>query len=506
MKKINSSIKARIIVFYIAILFVILPALGLGLYISIDNIIYDSVDSGLLSSAKALATLVRNENNKTELIFSDEIMHDYNSGRSKNFFEIRRFNGSVIEKSKSLKNRELPFFSDRKSIKYHTIDLNNRTVRLVNFRFIPFENAKDLIDTGDSGVNRHEAKSSVLKKHGEGVIIQCGLDTDDLEDIIDNFQSSLLISILSILLISAAGGFLIAKNALVPIKQISDTIKGISESNLCERIDHKNVPEELKELAVSFNQTFERLEKSFKRQKQLAGDASHELRTPLSVILSQSEITLRRERSSKEYKTALASIGTAAGMMSEIVEKLLALTRLSDEGTILKMEPVNLNEVISQAVKTITPFADLKDIRINLPASPSYRPVISGNFSSVAELIINILENAVKYNVPKGEIDIAIDKKDKFFIIKIKDTGIGIAPKDIDKIFDRFYRADTSRSKKVKGLGLGLSICREIVRLHKGNIDITSTPDIGTTVSICFAAYPHAGCEENEKHNYGKLD
>ena len=504
MKTIRSSIKARIIIFYLAILFLILPFLGLGLYISLDNIIYNSVDTGLLSGAGALATLISNENNKIELMFSDEIMSEYNSVKSKNFFEIRRFDGSVIEKSRSLKNRELPFFSTKKKISYHTFDINDRTVRLVNFRFMAGENKNDLKDRKDGSKKENGKETPVIRQgKGTGVIIQCALDTDDLDDIMDTFQSSAFISILSILLISAAGGFLIAKKALSPIKEISETIKNISESNLSERIDHENVPKELQELAVSFNRTIKRLEESFKRQKQLTGDASHELRTPLSVILSQSEITLRKDRSGNEYKTSLMSIKDAAEMMSAIVEKLLALARLGNEEIKLQMKPVKLNNIISQAIKTVTPFAEFKDVNINLQVPAYITPVIFGNRPSLLELFINILENAVKYNVPEGKIDIEIDKitideKGGFFITKIKDTGIGINSHDIDKVFDRFYRADTSRSKKVEGIGLGLSICKEIVRLHEGTIEIKSTQGIGTIVSIRFAAYLHKSSDENE--------
>ncbi|GEM_PF-511904 len=491
-KGMSSSIKAQIIIFYLAILFVILSSLGLILYISLNNIIYNSVDSGLLSRAKALSALISNENNKTKLIFSDEIMREYDSVKAKNFFEIRRFDGSIIEKSKSLKNHELPFLSTRKQISYHTVDLKKRTVRLVNLRFMDH---RDKVNKGAG-----HGKVPVVQKGGAGFIIQCALDTDNLEDIMDNYQAILIIFIFSIMLISAAGGFFIAKKALSPIKEISDTIKGISESNLSERINYKDAPKELQELAVSFNHTFERLEKSFKRQKQLVGDTSHELRTPLSVILSQSEIMLRKKRNNEEYKTALMAIRDAAEIMSEIVGKLLALARLSNKETRLKMEPVNLNEVISQAVKNVGTVAMLKDITINLQVLAHGKPVISGHRSSLSELFINILENAVKYNVSKGKINIAVDKidrKDKFFIIKIQDTGIGIGSKDIDKVFDRFYRADTSRSKKVGGIGLGLNICKEIVRLHGGRIEIKSTPGVGTIVSIRFEAHLHAGSDEN---------
>lgn len=469
-----SSIKARVIIFYMAILFMILPALGVFLYLSLDKIIYNSIDSGLLSRAKALATLTSSENGKARFIFSDEIMKEYDSIRSNNFFEIRHFDGAIIAKSRSLKKLELPLFPNQNQISYHTIYMNDMSVRVVNFYFV------------DSGEDAHEKKGPEVQQGDAGFIIQCGVDTDKQEDILNNYGFILIISIFSIIMISAVGAFLIAKKALSPIKEISDIIKGFSESNLSERVNSRNVPKELQELAVSFNNTFEKLEKSFNRQKQLVGDVSHELRTSLSVILSQSEIILRKKRSDDEYKKALISIKDAAEMMSEIVAKLLALARLSNEEIKLKMEPVNVNDLINKAVKTVNPVAALKGVSINLPVRVYDLPVISGDRAALLELAVNILENAIKYNVPKGKINITIDKKGQFFIIRIQDTGIGISCKDIDKVFDRFYRADTSRSKEVGGIGLGLSICREIVRLHGGRIEIKSTVGVGTTVSICM--------------------
>jgi heavy metal sensor kinase len=465
-----SSIKTRVILFYVAVLFMILPVLGVFLYLSLSKIIYSSIDSSLLSEAKALATLVSNEDGETQFSFSDEIMWEYNSIKAKNFFQIRHFDGTTLEKSRSLRNLELPLPSGQNRISYQTIDLNGAPARLVNFRFINY------------GDDEHEKKVPVVRRYGSGFIIQCAVNIDEQEALLQNYRLILSLSIFSIMMISAAGGFFIAKKALSPIKEISDTIKGISESNLSERIPPRNVPKELRRLAASFNQTFERLEKSFKRQKQFVADASHELRTPLSVILSQSEVMLRKERSVEEYKNALTAIKEASGMMSEIVEKLLTLARLRTDEIELKVEPINLNEVIRQAIKVVTPFAAQKGTRINWPVYE--RPVIPGDRSALLELVVNVLDNAIKYNIPDGKIDIAIKKEHSFIIIKIADTGIGISSKDVDKVFDRFYRADTSRSKNAGGIGLGLSICEEIVRLHGGRIAIESAIGTGTTVSI----------------------
>jgi heavy metal sensor kinase len=472
-----SSIKTRVILFYVAVLFMILPVLGVFLDLSLGKIIYSSIDSSLLSRAKALATLVSNENGETQFAFSDEIMWEYNSFKAKNFFQIRYLDGTTVEKSRSLRNLELSFPTGENQINYKTIQLNGVPTRLVSFRFMNY------------GDDDHEEKVPAVRRKAYGLIIQCAVDIQEQVTLLKNYRLILSFFIFSIMIISASGGFFIARKALSPIKKISDTIKGISESNLSARITIRNVPKELRELAASFNHTFARLEKSFKRQKQFVADASHELRTPLSVILSHSEIMLRKERSAKEYKNAFTAIEEATGLMSEIVGKLLTLVRLGTDKIELKMEPINLDEVIRQAVKVVIPLATQKGISIRLPMNE--QSVILGDRAALLELFVNVLDNAIKYNVPQGKIDIAIKKERSLIVIKIKDTGIGIPEKDLDRVFDRFYRVDKSRSKEIGGVGLGLSICDEIVKLHGGRIEIESKVGIGTTVYSYLKRHGH---------------
>jgi heavy metal sensor kinase len=459
-----SSIKAKIIIFYLAVLFVILSVLGIFLYFSLSKIVYEAVDSSLLSRAKALATLVSSDSNETEFNFSDEVMWEYNSPKSKSFFQIRRSDGTTLEKSASLRDAELSFRAGENRMNSETILLNGAPARLINL-YVLNESEKE-----DAAKGRH------------GIIIQCAENIQDQINLLKNYRIVLSLSILSIMIISASGGFFIAKKALTPIKEISETIDRISESNLSERITVEKIPRELRVLASSFNRTFDSLERAFKRQKQFAADASHELRTPLSVILSHGEIMLRKERTSEEYKNALAVVTEAAKMMWEIVQKLLTIARLSTDKVNLKIENINLSEIIREAVDLLRPLAEQKGISINILATEPL--VIRGDHAALLELFANLIDNAIKYNVPQGKIDISIKKETGFIVTEIIDTGIGIPEEDLDKVLDRFYQVDKSRSKESGGTGLGLSICSEIAKLHGGRIEIKSRLGSGTVVSI----------------------
>ncbi len=461
-----SSIKAKIIIFYMAVLFLTLSVLGALLYFSLSKIVYDSVDANLLSKATALATLVSlDAGDKTEFRFSDEIMWEYNSPNAGSFFQIRRLDGTTLKKSASMGKRDLPFTAPDRKTSFEFVRLRRRPARLINF-YVPNEKVdQDLSDNKE-----------------EGLVIQCAEDIRYQVNLMKRYSITLFLSILSILVVSASGGFLIAHRALTPIKNISETIDKISESNLSERMSVEDIPQELRILASSFNRTFDRLEMAFIRQKQFAADASHELRTPLSVILSQSEIILRKDRTADEYRNSLAAIKEAAIMMSEIVRKLLALAKLSSENFELRFERINLCEVINESVKLLSPLAEHKGVSINI--SPAIPLVVCGDRSLLSELFNNLIGNAIKYNVPNGKIYINIIKEPELIVAEIRDTGIGIPENDLAKVFDRFYRVDKSRSRESGGSGLGLSICNEIVKLHNGRIEIQSKMDEGSTVSV----------------------
>ncbi|HXW69679.1 MAG TPA: ATP-binding protein [Dissulfurispiraceae bacterium] len=461
-----SSIKAKIIIFYMAVLLLTLSVLGALLYFSLSKIVYDSIDSNLLSKATALATLIgMDAGDKTPFKFSDEIIWEYNSPNARSFFQIRRLDGKTIEKSASLGNRDLPFSTLDRQTSFEFITLGRRPARLINFH----------IPGGNGELNVSENKKDSL-------VIQCAEDIRFQVNLIKRYRIALFLSILSIVIVSASGGLLIAHRALTPIKNISETIDKISESNLSERMSVEEIPQELRILASSFNRTFDRLEMAFIRQKQFAADASHELRTPLSVILSQSEIILRKDRTAGEYRNSLATIKEAAIIMSEIVRKLLAIAQLSADNVGLRFESVSLSEIISESVKLLSPLAEHRGVSIYI--SPLKPLAVLGDRSLLSELVNNLIGNAIKYNVPHGKIYIDLTKEPELIVIKIRDTGIGIPEGDLAKVFDRFYRVDKSRSRESGGSGLGLSICNEIVKLHNGRIEIKSKVDEGSTVSV----------------------
>ncbi len=461
-----SSIKAKIILFYVAVLFLVLSVLGIFLYFSLNQIVYKSLDAGLLAKAEAIGSLIDIDRNDIDFNLSDEVMWEYRSPRSGNYFQVRRADGTTMAKSVSLGMTELPPTGNDSRTQFTTIRLNGRTARLITFRNI---------SRGESG--------SAENGRMHGLVIQCAEDIASQLDLLEDFRSVLLGAVLFVMLLSASGGFIIARKALAPVLDISETIDRISEHDLSTRVSLENIPPELRILAHSFNRTFSRMEEAFNKQKRFAADASHELRTPLSVILSQSEITLRKERTAEEYKKSLNAVVQAALAMSSTVRKLLTLTRLTADTVELKLETLDVKELINDAARLLRPLAEQKGVGIDT-RQMSAALLVQGDREKLLELFTNLVDNSIKYNIPGGQVHISARKEAEFIVCEIKDTGIGIPESALDKVFDRFYRVDHSRSKEIDGSGLGLSICREIARLHGGKIEIRSTEGAGTALSV----------------------
>lgn len=475
----TNSIKAKIVLFYMAVLFSVLSAFGVLLYFSLVKIIYNAIDSDLISRSKALATLVQDNDDESEFNFSDDVMWEYHSQKSKSFFQIRLSDGTILEKSESIGTLELPYTPQKAPVTFQTFLFKGEKTRMINFRISREKDGPE--------------KKRVL-------IIQCAEDINDSLQLLKSYRIILSVAGLIIMLISSSGGFLIARKGLQPVKDISRTISRISESNLSERIVMTHIPTELKSLAIAFNHAFDSLEKSFNRQKQFVSDVSHELRTPLAVILSQSEITLRKQRSAAEYQEVLAGIFEASQLMSHMVQKLLTLARLGADKVELRFEPVDLNEVISDALKILKPLALQRAIAIELPDIRPGACMVSGDRAALLEVFMNLIDNAIKYNITSGKIAIAFRREQGAVTTDITDTGVGIPENDLDRVCDRFYRVDKSRSKKIDGIGLGLSICDDIVKLHGGSISIRSQLGKGSTISVRLAAAQHvANSDLNEK-------
>jgi heavy metal sensor kinase len=287
-----------------------------------------------------------------------------------------------------------------------------------------------------------------------------------------------------ILLVGLAGGGWFVGRALRPISEISSTAAKISAGDLSQRINTAEADGELGQLAAVLNSTFARLETAFAQQKQFAADAAHELRTPVSVILTQTQTALQRERDAAGYKQTVEACRRAAQRMRKLIESLLELARFDAGQEVLKRLRFDFSRTILDAVELVKPLAEERGVKI---VSELDSLEISGDPERLAQVVLNLLTNAIQYNHPNGEVRLHLESENGLVLLKIADTGPGIPPGDLPHLFERFYRAEKSRTG-AGNAGLGLAICKAIIEAHAGTIEVFSRENAGTTFSVRLPA------------------
>jgi signal transduction histidine kinase len=225
------------------------------------------------------------------------------------------------------------------------------------------------------------------------------------------------------------------------------------------------------------------IQKAHEQQKQFVSDASHEMRTPLSIISGEIEVALKKHRSAGEYRSALVSTKEEADRLSGLVENLLFLAGSDKKSRSMKTEPVDITDLINSVVNALRPISRDKQITISLDTDDVSAPVVLGNPILLRQLFFNIIHNAVNYSSKKGCVTISLKETGSDTSIAVRDSGPGIAQKDQERIMERFYRVDASRSDK-KGHGLGLAIAKVIIDAHRGNLRVDSALGKGSVFTI----------------------
>lgn len=232
--------------------------------------------------------------------------------------------------------------------------------------------------------------------------------------------------------------------------------------------------------------TLKPIEIALEEQKRFVADASHELRTPLTALKTSMEVVLRdKKRLPKEARNLIKDNLEEVNNLQSLSNNLLSIARYQSNGQNLVFEDINIADVIEEAYKKILPLAKEKNISINIEVENQN---ITANKESLEQMMLIFLDNAVKYTPKSGKVNVASKTDKKHLVLEIADTGIGIAEKDLPHIFDRFYRADVSRSKEHGGFGLGLSLTKRIIEIHKGTVSVKSTPGKGTSFTVKLPA------------------
>jgi heavy metal sensor kinase len=316
---------------------------------------------------------------------------------------------------------------------------------------------------------------------GTNAVLVVGRSTHEIGEVLGTFRSVLFIAVPMTVLLAAGGGLFLARRAFKPVDRITQTARGIEESDLSRRIE-VNTGDELGRLASTLNQMIGRLEKAFRRQRQFTADASHELRTPLAVIEAESTLALRKQRTTSDYEKSLELISQEASYMSTILDKLLMLARADAGEEQLSLDMVNLRELLVDLASDVEILCREKGL--DFQSGPLEDLIIEGDKVKLKQLFLNLFENAIRYTPVGGTVSVSLARKEKTAVTSITDTGIGIPQDHIPHIFERFYRVDKARSRGDRGTGLGLSISKHIAETHGGKIEVESQFESGSIFSV----------------------
>lgn len=339
-------------------------------------------------------------------------------------------------------------------------------------------------DWWDAAGRNYLLIQSPVNRQGDNKVwrIQIALDISYQQFMVRNYHIVLLFCLIAGALIAVFLGYLLARNSMRSLFELTEATKKITATSLNQRIDPESWPRELKELAIAYNQMLKRIESSFSRLMEFSADLAHELRTPVNNLMGETEVHLTRTCSVDEYQQVLESNLEELHRISKIVENLLFLARTENTQLTIAKENLNLAAEIKLICEYYQAVADEKNIKI----SCENNAVIEANSIMFRRAISNILSNALKYTPINGCILIKINETSKNVCIEINDNGVGIASLHLPKIFNRFYRVDLARSKQSGGTGLGLAIAKSIMEAHQGSISLRSTLLKGTSVLLIF--------------------
>ena len=320
--------------------------------------------------------------------------------------------------------------------------------------------------------------------------LQIGYDRSEEAALLADFRGRAFPVLIIALVSCVALGHQIARRGLRPVHDISRTILSIRSSTLDERVDVARLPSELYELAATFNGMLDRLQGAFERLTRFSADLAHELRTPINNLRGEVEVAIGRSRTPEEYRETLGSCLEECVRLSQIIDSLLFLARAENPDTKIRREPLHIARELGAVKDYYEAAAAEKEISLELHAPPELTAQLDRTLLQRA--LGNLMDNALRHTPPRGKIRIVARKADGQVDIGVEDTGSGIRASDLPRVFDRFFRADPSRSTGTGGTGLGLAIVKGIAELHGGVATVESQPAVGTKV---FFSVPEAAEE-----------
>jgi two-component system OmpR family sensor kinase len=462
------SIRSRLTLWYVGLLALLLIVFGVALYATVYITSYREVDRSLQQRAgdiqASLSAVLNLQDDFASIIRRGGLVLPnadvFSNGDI--YVQLRAVDGRIISRSENLGNQYLVIPPDQHD-------------RAKRGEIVP----------SDFTVNKTRLRAYVAPiviKSGDVIgYIELAQSLRQVDNTLRDLATLIIVSIGAGLVTAAIGGWFIAGNILGPIDRVTLAAQKITRArDLGRRIEVPQLADEVGRLAMTFNEMLARIEELFRAQQRFVADVSHELRSPLTAVRGNLDLLKRGAANDPvERVQVVEAIDSETARMSRLVSDLLLLAR-QDSGVPIAKDPVELDTVLLEVYRQAQVTA--KGVTVTLGAED--QATIAGDRDRLKQVLLNLVDNAVKYTPQGGKVTLSLTKDDAWVKIAVQDTGIGIGPESIPNLFDRFYRVDKARSRDAGGTGLGLAIAKSVVEAHNGKITVESQLGKGSTFTV----------------------
>ena len=456
--KVRSTLAFRLTLWYAGIFAVFSSIAFLLFYTLITSVLQGRIDQDLLGQAQRFSVLLATEG--LDAVNNNAVIEAQSAGVKKVFFRLLNLNGEVFSSSNMSYWKNIAV--DGKAIG----QLLQSQTPVIETIVIP---------------NRSEEVRILYAMISPTTIAQVGQAMESQSRFVEAFKKIFFATMSLLIVVAAAVGWFMARRAVSGVEVVTRTARKISEGSLQERVPVKATGDEIDQLATTFNQMLERIQALLTEIKEMNDNIAHDLRSPIARIRGLAEVTLTTGKSPADFEAMAASTIEECDRLLDMINTMLVISKTEAGVEKVSHDKVDIAALIGNACELFEPLAEEKNVGLRCRAPE--KTIVSGDARMLQRMLANILDNAVKYTPPGGEVEISLSESEKKdIIIAIRDSGIGISETDVPHVFERFYRCDRSRSQP--GTGLGLSLARAIARAHGGDITVRSALDQGSTFTV----------------------
>jgi heavy metal sensor kinase len=460
----SRSLSFRLVTWYAGVLTVVFVLLGALTFISLRHYLEANVlDSQARRARQIAATLVARASRESEGAIAAEVENLYSPESNDRFIRITRADGTVVYASgpprgEGFEPSQVPVPPAAASA----------------------QGSARKVSAGEGSLLI--AAVPAVAADGSRYRVEVGTSAAPLEATLRRLLGMLAVGLPLTVSVVVAGGFVLVRRALDPVERIARKAEAITQHNLSERLPVVRSGDELERLSVALNHMISRLQEAIGGSKQFVADASHELRTPLTVMRGELEALAQDPRLGRETRETVGSVLEEVARLAEIVESLFALSRLDAGETSAEWRRFDLAELATTTAEQMSLLATDKNVQVGCESTAGV--VVEGDPARLKQVIVNLLDNAIKYTPGGGRVRLSVRREQGFAVLEVADDGIGIPAEALPHVFKRFFRVDSSRSREQGGAGLGLAIVKSICSAHGAEIEVVSAPGQGSTFRL----------------------